>query len=108
MQTMPGSMSNGSSGDDSLILLDDLDKQVELDSSLIAPLAKLIASSKVSAKGGFLQWFFTFEGDYLYIGFALTAKGICSLVLFLVSHLTCCHTYTVPKLYIGFACQCSD
>ena len=31
----------------SLILLDELDKQVELDSSILAPLAKLIASSKV-------------------------------------------------------------
>ena len=30
-----------------MILLDDLDKQVELDPSLMAPLTKLIASSKV-------------------------------------------------------------
>lgn len=44
---MSGGVSNGSLGDDSLILLDDLDKQVELDASLMAPLAKLIASSKV-------------------------------------------------------------
>ena len=46
--TLAGSSSHGrSSGDDSLILLDDLDKQVELDPTLMAPLARLIASSKV-------------------------------------------------------------
>ena len=49
LQVMSGGISNGSLGDDSLILLDDLDKQVELDASLMAPLAKLIASSKVIA-----------------------------------------------------------
>ncbi|KAL3150998.1 hypothetical protein ABBQ38_012871 [Trebouxia sp. C0009 RCD-2024] len=41
-----GRGNRGSSADDSLILLDDLDKQVELDPSLMAPLTKLIASSK--------------------------------------------------------------
>ena len=47
LQVISSGISNGSLGDNTLILLDDLDKQVELDASLMAPLAKLIASSKV-------------------------------------------------------------